>query len=68
MTQTTFLSTLAEVYAERGVPADQLPYTEQFEELYLDVLQRTGATLSRAEIWRELANARKRSRLPRLKR
>jgi hypothetical protein len=43
-----------------------LPYTEEFERLYEEVQRRAGGTLSRAEVWRLLANARKRGTLPRL--
>lgn len=60
------LSTLADCYRQHGVAADQLPYTEEFERLYEDVLRRTNSTLTRAEFWRVLANARKRAALPRL--
>jgi hypothetical protein len=60
------LCTLTECYQRQGVATDQLPYTEEFERLYEEVQRRTGGTLSRAEVWRLLANARKRGALPRL--
>ncbi len=62
------VSVLAEVYAQRGVPADQLPYTDEFEGLYAEVTRRTGVPLSRAQFWRLIANARKRGVLPRVAR
>jgi hypothetical protein len=68
MDSAALVSVVADVYGRRGVPADQLPYTEDFEQLYAEVLRRTGAKASRAELWRLLANARKRGRLPRLRR
>ena len=43
------LSALAEAYSERGVAADQLPYTAEFDQLYEEVRRRTGATLTRSE-------------------
>jgi hypothetical protein len=66
MNQTTLLSTVAECYREYGVAADLLPYTDQFENLWQEVLNRTGANMTRAEFWHILVNARKRGVLPRL--
>ncbi len=57
---------LAEVYAHRGVAADQLPYTDVFEDMYEEVTRRTGEPLSRSEFWRIIVNARKRGALPRV--
>ncbi len=68
MDKTALLSALADCYLQHGVAADQLPYTEEFEQLYEDVQRRTSSTLTRAEFWRLLANARKRGALPRLSR
>lgn len=64
MDQTVLLSTLAECYRRRGVAADRLPYTEEFERLYDEVQRKTGTALTRAELWRTLVNARKRGALP----
>ena len=61
-------SLAAEVYNRHGVPADQLPYTEDFEQLYADFVRRSAANPGRAQFWRLLVNARKRGQLPRLKR
>jgi hypothetical protein len=58
------LPALAECYRRQGVAADQLPYTDEFNRLYEAVLSQTGASLTRVEIWRLLANARKRGVLP----
>ena len=68
MEQTDIVTALGHAYQERGIPADQLPYTEDFEDLYTDVLRRTGSMVSRAEFWRILANARNCGGLPRLRR
>jgi len=62
------VSVLAEVYANRGVAADQLPYTDEFEDIYTEVTRRTGVPLTRAQLWRVIANARKRGVLPRVSR
>jgi hypothetical protein len=67
MDRTTLLLVLAECYQHLGVAADRLPYTEEFEQLYEEVLGRTGVGLTRAELWRMLANARKRGALPRVR-
>ena len=63
-----FLVILAEVYAEFGVATDQLPYTEEFESVYTEVTRRSGSPLTRAQLWRLLANERKRGRLARVRR
>jgi hypothetical protein len=68
MDRTAVLSALAECYRHQGVAADQLPYTEEFDQLHEEVQRRTGLALTRAEFWRLLANARKRGVLPRLAR
>lgn len=62
------VTVLAEVYAERGVPADRLPYTEDFEAMFAEVVRRTGESLTRADFWRRLTDARKRGVLPRVAR
>jgi hypothetical protein len=68
MESTPLISVGAQGYARLGVPADQLPYTKEFEELYAEFIRLTSTSPTRAEFWRLLANARKRGRLPRLKR
>lgn len=62
------VSVLADVYADRGVPADRLPYTDDFEAVFAELVRRTGEPLTRADCWQLLANARKRGALPRLSR
>jgi hypothetical protein len=57
---------LAEVYARLSVPADQMPYTDFFEVIYSEVTLRSGESMSRAEFWKVLSNARKRGQLPRV--
>ena len=66
MNRAVVVSVLAEVYARLGVPADQTPYTDTFEVIYSEVMQRTGETMSRAEFWQVMSNARKRGLLPRV--
>jgi hypothetical protein len=66
MEQAVLVSVLAEEYERCGLAADRLPYTDKFEEMYENVITRTGSAIDRAEMWRLLANARKRGALPRL--
>ncbi len=68
MDHSVLLSALAHCYQEVGVAADQLPYTAEFERLHAEFEHRTAAGLTRAQLWRLLGNARKRSVLPRLTR
>jgi hypothetical protein len=68
MDRTALLLALAECYRRQGVAADQLPYTEEFEQLFDEVQRQMGLALTRAEFWRLLASARKRGALPRLAR
>ena len=59
---------LAELYKQTGLTVDQLPYTDDFERLYTEFVARTGSALTRNEVWRALANVRKRSGLVRKER
>lgn len=68
MDQQRLLDVVSDIYAKRGVAADQLPYTEEFEEQYAEVVRRTACGMTKSQFWRMLANARKRGALPRLKR
>lgn len=68
MKQKSIVLVLVEVYELNGVPADQLPYTDDFESLYAEVVKQTGETLSRSECWKLLATTRKRGKLPRVSR
>ena len=56
---------MLDLYVQRGIPADQLPYTEHFDWLY-DRLQKAGDSRSRYEVYRRLLNLRKAGRLPRV--
>jgi len=47
---------------DAGVSIDRMPYTRDFEALYLTVLSRTGLRLSRREVYRRMMNARKASK------
>jgi len=56
---------LAEIYAESGATVDDLPYTDEFENLYEAFVRRTGRSISRHSFWKALAGLRKASRLVR---
>ncbi len=51
---------LREFYEDCSVAVDQLPYTEEFEQLF----QKLGIDVSRNELFRVLGNMRKRRELP----
>ncbi len=53
---------LVELYERTQMAVDDLPYTEEFEQLYESFLQRSGLSLNRHEVWRVLAGQRKASR------
>ncbi len=58
---------LASLYEKIGRTADDLPYTPQFESLYLSYAARHGDPKpTRAEVWRHLLNLRKGGKLPKL--
>jgi hypothetical protein len=59
---------LAELYQQTRLTVDQLPYTDEFERLYTEFVARTGRALTRNDVWRALANVRKRSGLVRKER
>jgi len=56
---------LMDLYVQRGIPADQLPYTDDFEWIY-GQLQDAGDTRTRFDVYRRLLNLRKSGRLPRV--
>ena len=66
MEREAVVNSLVGVYKAIGVPADRLPYTDEFEALYLEFVMQIGEQFTRAECWFLLANARKRGLLPRL--
>jgi hypothetical protein len=62
------LAAVQRAYEVIGVPSDQLPYTEMFEELCRLASAELGDTLESAECWHLVVTARKRCNLPRLSR
>ena len=58
---------LGQLYVRHGVATDKLPYTHEFDELHNEFQNRTGVIIAKSEFWQELSNARKASRLPRLR-
>jgi len=56
---------LADLYTRTNMTVDDLPYTDEFEELYKGFIARSGLTMSRHDVWRALANRRKASKLVR---
>jgi hypothetical protein len=52
-------------YAETTCSLDDLPYTEEFEQLYSQFLSRTGLIIERHYIWKALCNCRKAGKLVR---
>ena len=59
---------LIELYGQITQTLDDLPYTDEFEKLYVKFVERSGRNLSRHDLWRALSNLRKARRLPRKKR
>lgn len=59
---------LIELYERTASTVDNLPYTDEFENLYADFLIRTGLTMTRRDVWKALTGCRKSSRLVRKKR
>jgi len=56
---------LIELYQRSRKTVDDLPYTDEFEELYMGFIARSGLMLTRHDVWRALTNCRKASRLVR---
>jgi hypothetical protein len=59
---------LVELYKRTRKTVDDLPYTEEFEQLYESFTQRSGLSMNRHDVWRALASQRKASRLLRKER
>ncbi len=57
---------LIAAYERIRLTADDLPYTPQFETLYLEYASAFDPKPSRAEAWRHLLNLRKSGKLPKL--
>jgi hypothetical protein len=56
---------LLELYRRTSKTLDDLPYTNEFEDLYTAFVARTGRTMTRHDVWRALTNLRKARRLVR---
>ena len=54
---------LVELYEQGRRSRDDLPYTDEFEQLYAEFLARTGLPLTRHELWRALGGLGKASKL-----
>ena len=62
------MDVLAQLYAECDTTCDDLPYTDDFQELYARFLVRTRVLLDQHGFWRALVKARKSGRLARKER
>jgi hypothetical protein len=58
---------LVEVYQAIGRPVDDLPYTEEFENLFAQ-LSEPNTPIARHLVYKRLLNLRKRGQLPRVNR
>jgi hypothetical protein len=56
---------LLDLYTRTSKTLDDLPYTDEFEELYTAFVARSGRTMTRHDLWRSLTNLRKARRLVR---
>jgi hypothetical protein len=56
---------LLELYTRTSKTLDDLPYTDEFEDLVTAFVARSGRTMTRHDMWRALANLRKAKRLVR---
>jgi len=61
-------SILIDLYREANTPADSLPYTDRFEQLCRKFSDRTGQSIEKHELWKQLCKLRKNRLLPRLRR
>lgn len=59
---------LLELYSRTSKTLDDLPYTEEFEDLYTAFVARSGRTMTRHDVWRVLTNLRKARQLVRKRR
>jgi hypothetical protein len=56
------------MYLALNVPLDQLPYTTHFELFYREFIEKTARlSVTRNQLWRWLANARKAKGMPKLR-
>jgi hypothetical protein len=59
---------LIDLYGRTDKTADDLPYSESFEQLYTAFIARSGLIMTRHDVWRALTNLRKARRLARKER
>ncbi|NLF30370.1 MAG: hypothetical protein GX591_05720 [Planctomycetes bacterium] len=59
---------LIESYGRMARTLDDLPYTQEFEQLYAGFVESSRRDLSRHDLWRALTNLRKAGRLARKER
>ncbi|HEX9659470.1 MAG TPA: hypothetical protein VGA18_04180 [Rhodothermales bacterium] len=59
---------IAEIYAASGATVDDLPYTDEFENLFTAFVLRSGRSIGRHAFWKALTGLRKASRLVRKRR
>ncbi len=59
---------LSQLYRSNRRTVDDLPYTEEFEQLYTQFIARSGLIMTRHDVWRALASLRKARRLVRKQR
>lgn len=52
------------LYAEQPTPIDQLPYTEEFDDLHADFVIESHFQISKIRFWRMLIGLRKNGKLP----
>lgn len=57
------VETAAAVARHWGIPLEQLPYSEEFDKLWMDFQTRMNRTCDRHRFWRALCRARKSSKL-----
>ena len=59
---------IAELYAKSGKTVDDLPYTDEFDQLHTAFVSASGRDISKHDFWRALSSGRKASRLVRKQR
>jgi len=55
-------------YERTTSTVDDLPYTDDFETLFIEFIARSGKTMTRHDVWRALSSQRKAGRLVRKER
>lgn len=63
--QKQYKDVLVDLYRRTNKTVDDLPYTDEFEELYTGFIARSGLMMTRHDVWKALANCRKASKLVR---